>query len=129
MPKPTALRFGPLDERAVHLCVDMQNLFAEETPWHTPWAKRVLPVIERIAAAHPERTVFTRFIPPRRAEELPGSWRRFYERWAELTLDRIDRRLLELMPALARFAPPAAVLDKRVYSPFAAPGLQELLRG
>jgi hypothetical protein len=30
------LRFGPLTDRTVHLCVDMQNLFALETPWHTP---------------------------------------------------------------------------------------------
>ncbi|BAQ44595.1 MULTISPECIES: cysteine hydrolase family protein [Methylobacterium] len=28
---------GPLEKRAVHVCVDMQNLFAEETAWHTPW--------------------------------------------------------------------------------------------
>lgn len=28
---------GPLEKRAVHVCVDMQNLFAEETTWHTPW--------------------------------------------------------------------------------------------
>jgi len=37
-----SLRFGPLGGRTVHLCIDMQNLFAEDTPWHTPWMKRVL---------------------------------------------------------------------------------------
>ena len=68
----------------------MQRLFAEDTPWHTPWMERVLPVVARIAEAHPEQTIFTRFIPPRHPDEMRGTWRRFYRRWAELTLERID---------------------------------------
>ena len=56
----------------MHLCVDMQNLFAEDTPWNTPWMKRVLPVVTRIAERHPEETVFTRFIPAQHPDELPG---------------------------------------------------------
>ena len=43
------LRFGQLTDRTAHLCIDMQNLFAERTPWHTPWMTRVLPVVLRIA--------------------------------------------------------------------------------
>ena len=43
-----ALPSGPLMDRTAHLCVDMQNLFAEETPWHTPWMARVLPVVTRM---------------------------------------------------------------------------------
>jgi nicotinamidase-related amidase len=121
------LPYGPLGPRAWHLCVDMQNLFAEETPWHTPWMRRVLPVVTRIAEAHPERTIFTRFVPPRRAGDMPGNWQRYYERWRELTLERIDPRLLELVPPLAALAPPATVIDKRRYSPFSAPILRRLL--
>jgi nicotinamidase-related amidase len=123
-----SLRFGPLGERTVHLCIDMQNLFAEDTPWHTPWMKRVLPVVEQIAELHAERTIFTRFVPARNADELPGSWRRYYRRWAELTLDRLDPRLIELVPPLARLAPPAMTIDKRVYSPFAERALWGELR-
>ena len=128
MTQSSSLRFGTLGERTVHLCIDMQNLFAEDTPWHTPWMQRVLPVVTRIAEHRPDRTIFTRFIPPQHPDELPGSWRRFYRRWADLTLQRIDPRLLELVPALKRFAPPAAVVDKRLYSPFAEPGVPNLLR-
>jgi nicotinamidase-related amidase len=127
MPQSSPLPFGLLDERTLHLCIDMQNLFAEDTAWHTPWMKRVLPVVARIAEAHPQRTVFTRFIPARHPDELPGSWRRFYRRWAELTLDRIDPRLVELVPPLARFSPPAVTIDKRVYSPFSERALLRLL--
>ena len=128
MSDASALPYGPLNARTVHLCIDMQRLFAEETPWHTPWMERVLPVVARIAEAHPEQTIFTRFIPPRDPEELPGTWRRFYRRWAELTLERIDPGLLELVEPLARLVPPAITIDKRVYSPFSEPAIWEVLR-
>jgi nicotinamidase-related amidase len=121
------LPFGPLTDRTVHLCIDMQNLFACDTPWHTPWMARVLPIVTRIAERHPQRTVFTRFIPPQRPDRMPGSWRRYYERWRELTLERLDPRLVELVPPLAALAPPAAVIDKRFYSPFSEPELPALL--
>ena len=50
-------------ETAVHLCVDMQRIFAEATDWQMPWLERVLPNIVSITSAHPERTIFTRFVP------------------------------------------------------------------
>ena len=128
MTRGSGLRFGALDHRTVHLCIDMQNLFAEDTPWHTPWMTRVLPVVELLAGRHPARTVFTRFVPARHPEEMPGAWQRYYRRWQELTLERIDPRLIELVPSLARLAPPAAIVDKRVYSPFAERALNTLLR-
>ena len=33
------LRFGPIGT-AAHPCVDMQRLFSDETPWHTPRMER-----------------------------------------------------------------------------------------
>jgi nicotinamidase-related amidase len=123
-----SLRFGPLGKRTVHLCIDMQNLFAEDTPWHTPWMTRVLPVIAEIAERYADRTIFTRFVPARHPDELPGSWRRYYRRWAELTLERIEPGLIQLVPPLARLSPPAVTIDKRVYSPFAEPALSAELR-
>ena len=65
----SALRFGPLSAGTVHLCIDMQTLFAERTDWHVPWLERVLPVVAHLAEARCERTVFTRFVPPERPEE------------------------------------------------------------
>jgi nicotinamidase-related amidase len=123
-----SLSFGPLTGHSIHLCIDMQNVFAEPTPWHTPWMARVLPAIDEIARYHSEQTVFTRFIPPARADEMPGAWRRYFHQWEEMTLERIDPRLLELVPSLARFVPPAAVLDKHFYSPFIERRLLQLLR-
>ena len=66
--------------------------------------------------------------PGRSRDELPGAWRRYYDNWNELTLGRIDPRLLELVPPLGEFVPPATVLDKKVYSPFFTPELVTLLR-
>lgn len=113
---------------AVHLCVDMQRLFSDEGPWPTPWMERVLPVVERIAAHRPARTLFTRFLPPRVPQERPGLWRAYFERWRNATLEEMDPALVDLMPALARFAPPAQVFDKPGYSAFSAPALLPFLR-
>ncbi|WP_249120444.1 cysteine hydrolase family protein [Plastoroseomonas hellenica] len=124
-----ALRYGPLAASCAHLCVDMQNLFAQETEWHTPWMERVLPVVERIAQARPERTVFTRFIPAERPDDATGTWRRYYERWRNMTLDALPAGLVALVPSLLRLVPPATVIDKRVYSPWIDPALDRVLRG
>jgi nicotinamidase-related amidase len=128
MGKPCGLRFGPLSARTLHLCIDMQNVFAEPTPWHTPWMSRILPIVEEIARRHAAQTVFTRFIPARSELAARGAWRRYYRRWRDMTLDRLDPGLVELVPALARLTPPAVTIDKRVYSPFMEPTFIGLLR-
>jgi nicotinamidase-related amidase len=106
------LRFGPLGPRAVHLCVDMQTLFAERTGWHVPWLERVLPAVTRLAEARRGQTVFTRFVPPERPEEAVGAWRRYYEHWRNMTGDRLNPRLIELVPPLAALALPDLIIDK-----------------
>ncbi len=111
----------------MHLCVDMQRLFHEATDWHTPWMDRVLPCVARIAEAHAERTVFTRFMPPRRPEDARGMWRRYYERWENVTLERLGAERADLIAPLARLVPPATVVDKSVYSPWLEPRLDRLL--
>jgi nicotinamidase-related amidase len=73
---------------------------------------RVSPVVAALANRHPERTVFTRLIPPARPDQMPGMWRRYYMRWRVATRERLDLRLLELMPPLAALCPPATVIDK-----------------
>jgi nicotinamidase-related amidase len=113
----------PLTERSVHLCVDVQRIFSVDGLWPTPWMERVLPVITALARVHPERTVFTRFIPPERPEQMPGMWQRYYRRWRAATRTQLDLRLLELMPPLAELCPPATVIDKTRYSGFAEPQL------
>jgi nicotinamidase-related amidase len=118
---------GPLPPSAVHLCVDMQNIFAPGAPWATPWMERVAPIVTAVAGRFAAQTVFTRFITPQRAEDMPGTWRRYYEKWRETTRDHVDPELLELLPPLRRLAPPAVVIDKTRYSAFAGSGLTDHL--
>jgi nicotinamidase-related amidase len=90
--------------------------------------KRVLPVIVRLACAVPARTMFTRFIPPERAADAEGMWRQYYQRWSEFTRERLPPHFLALLPELAEFVPPAQVVDKHFYSPFAEPQLHQSLQ-
>ena len=113
----------------MHLCVDMQRMFAPDGPWAVPWTQKVLPAIEEISSRHSKQTLFTRFIPAARPGEGPGMWAHYYRRWADVTLAKIDAELVELMPSLARFVPPARVLDKHVYSPWTEGHLDGILNG
>lgn len=112
------LAHGALGGKAAHLCIDMQNLLGPKSPWHAPWVEGILPNVLRILEARATETVFTRFVPPGDLRRLPGMWKAYYRRWAELTPGRIDPTLLDLLAPLVPFAPPALVLDKPVYSPF-----------
>jgi len=124
----SGIRFGPISPNAVHLCVDMQRMFAEDTPWQTPWLPRVLPVVVRLCERHAPHTVFTRFIPVDRPGEGIGSWRRYWEKWATMTLVHLGEDKVELLPELAGFIPPARVVDKFAYSPWVGTNLATALR-
>jgi hypothetical protein len=48
MAKDNQLRYGAPGDSAVHICVDMQRMFAEGTDWKMSWLPRVLPNIVAI---------------------------------------------------------------------------------
>lgn len=112
----------------LHLCIDMQRLFGPEGPWALSWMTRILGRVERLVRHDPERTIFTRFIPPTEAEEMPGTWQAYFEKWPEVTRDRLDPDLLRLLPELETFCPPARLFDKPVYSPWQDGRLHALLQ-
>lgn len=118
---------GPLGTNCLHLCVDMQRLFAPGSPWAVPWLEKVLPAVEALCAHRPERTVFTRFVPPQRPGEAVGSWTRYYQRWECVTGEALGPEFVRLVPILERFVPPAQVVDKTVYSPWTEGRLDALL--
>ena len=128
MSKNDELRYGAPGETAVHLCVDMQRMFAEGTDWRMPWLARVLPNILSITSTHPEKTLFTRFIPARKPGQGVGMWRHYYERWGSMTIDQLGRRMIGLLPELEQFVPPARKYDKHVYSPWTGTDLHQQLR-
>jgi nicotinamidase-related amidase len=112
---------------AVHLCVDMQNIFAPGGLWETPWMERVLPTIVEIVSRHQLRTIFTRFITPQNPEDRPGQWQLYFRRWHQATRNHLPPSALKLVPALARYVPPLRIVDKPAYSAFRNPALAGLL--
>lgn len=113
--------------RAVHLCIDMQNIFAPGGLWETPWMEKVLPTIASIVSRHQARTIFTRFITPENPEDRPGQWQAYFERWRQATRSQLAPAALDLVPELARHVPPARIVDKPAYSAFSNPDLARLL--
>lgn len=111
-----------------HICVDMQRMFAEDTPWHVPWMKDVSPHIIEVTSAHADRTTFTRFIIPKNPAEAVGQWRPYYEKWSVMTRERLPKEMFDIVPELARFRPPGQVFDKTTYSPWIGSGLDLMLR-
>ena len=108
-----------IGRHAVHLCIDMQRLFSSEGPWPTPWMERVLPTVVQLVERAPDRTLFTRFLTLQSPNDAGGTWRLFYEKWRLVTRQHLRPELLDLMPALQHFVPPALIFDRPVYSVFA----------
>jgi Isochorismatase family len=63
-----------------------------------------------------------------RAGQGVGTWRRYYERWASMTLEALGAEMAGIVPALAAFVPPATVIDKRVYTPWYETSLDEHIK-
>src|SRR3977135_341842 len=119
--------FEPISN-AVHLSIDMQNIFARGGIWGTPWMERVLPAIVAISELNPPRTVFTRFVTPLHAEDRPGRWQRYFTKWECATRSCLSSSQLEIVSPLSRLIPPATVIDKPAYSAFAGSVLDTFLR-
>jgi nicotinamidase-related amidase len=121
------LRFGAIGKRAVHAAIDMQRLFAEGTEWASPAVLAIEPKVSRICAHAPHLTLFTRFLTPEHAEDAQGQWQIYYRHWKSVLASHLDADLLDLLPPLRRFVPPARVIDKYVHSAFEAPEFQHAL--
>ena len=117
-----------LAARAVHLSIDMQNAFAKGGIWEAPWMERVVPVVVALTERFAGHTVFTRFVTPSSPDEMPGAWKSYYSLRSEVLSGRLDPHMVELVPELARFVPPARVFDKTRYSAFAVAELHAHLR-
>jgi hypothetical protein len=108
-------------DRAVHLCIDAQKLF------YPGWAMGRSRDGTGLAQHRPAGgacgrpdLIFTRFIPPRSADEAAGVWRTYYRTWVNITRDHLDTELLALVPPLQRMAPAEQFIDRAVYSAFGA---------
>ena len=122
------LRFGPINAPALHVCIDMQRLFAEPGEWHTPALMAIVPAVTAIVERHLENTVFTRFITPYSPDQAPGAWQRYYRRWRSVTREFLDPVMLDLVAPLQAYVPPAQIIDKTTHSAFESENFNALIR-
>jgi nicotinamidase-related amidase len=115
------LRFGPLGPNTIHVAIDLQRLFAEDTVWSTPTLMDIVPNVVALTNAQPGRTLFPRFVTPQAAADAPGTWRRYYTRWHDVTRPMLAPGMLDLVAPLAAIAPPGSIIDKPTHSAFAVP--------
>jgi nicotinamidase-related amidase len=113
---------APLSNKTLHVGIDMQRLFAEETAWHTPAIAGILPNVVVLSKARPSETVFARFVVPQNPEGANGRWKNYYRRWSSVTLDELDAAMLDLVAPLAAITGPNSIVDKETYSVFGSPG-------
>jgi len=116
------------DGRTMHVVIDMQRLFAEDTVWHTPSLHDILPNVLRLCAAFEARTLFAKFMLPETPDHAPGRWQAYYRRWSMLTGSAVDPACQDLVAPLAALAAPEVQVEKFTYSVFKAPGFAERLR-
>jgi nicotinamidase-related amidase len=106
---------------AVHVVVDMQRLFAEETGWRVPSLGKIVPNIRRLIEHRSARALYTRFITPHGADAARGVWQVYYRRWTQVTRAKISDDLFDLVKPLAELAPAAAQVDKESFSALSSP--------
>jgi nicotinamidase-related amidase len=121
------LPFGPLGPGTVHVAVDLQRIFAEDTAWQCTAIPAIVPNVIRLARAKPGRTVWTRFVVPHHHDDAPGMWRDYYRHWAQFTGRNMDAAMVDLVDDLLPHAEPELVIDKPTYSAFEVPAFAELL--
>jgi nicotinamidase-related amidase len=88
----------------------------------------ISPAVIEIAERHPNITIFTRFVPPATWDRATGLWKDYYRKWDSMTLHQLDRRLVDVVPELARLVPPARTFNKTTYSPWVDGKLHQILQ-
>ncbi len=123
MSKPLA----PIGANTVHVVVDMQRLFAEETGWRVPTLDSILPNVRRLIDHRPERALYTRFVTPPGISGARGVWQSFYRHWPQVTQDRLSADFCDLVEPLAALAPQEAQINKDGFSAFTSPAFAPAL--
>src|SRR5262249_34208433 len=86
--------------------------------WAVKDIGRIRPEVTWLAEHKPGRTFWTRFIPAQNAENATGSWRKYYARWPNATLDGGGAGYVDLLPEHRTLAGKAAIFDKGTFSAF-----------
>lgn len=115
------MMLAPLPAKTLHVVIDVQRIFAEETVWHTPVIDEIVPNIISLCEAFPNRTLFAKFMLPQSAETASGCWKTYYERWSIMTLDAMPAEMQDVIEPLKRFTNGENEFEKFTYSAFGSP--------
>ena len=118
---------APLGADTVHVVVDMQRLFAEETGWRVPDLAALLPPIGKLIAHRPARALYARFITPASIDEAKGAWQSYYRQWPQVIRDRLPEGIFDLVTPLVPHAAPRQQFDKMGFSAFSGPSFARML--
>ena len=116
---PMTRELTPLAADAVHVVIDMQRLFAEETAWHVASLPAVIPAIVRLVAHRPDRALYTRFVTPPDLGAARSNWRDYYRHWPQVIGDRLSPDVFDLVAPFKAGA--AQLVDKEGFSAFSGP--------
>jgi nicotinamidase-related amidase len=116
-----------LSSNTLHVVIDMQRIFAEETAWHTPAIATILPNVVALSEAFSAATLFVKFMLPQSSQQATGTWRGYYDRWPTMTVDAIDPAMQDLVEPLLRLAGVDNQIDKLTYSAFGSPAFCQAL--
>ena len=119
---------APLGADTVHVVIDMQRLFDEETGWRVPDLAAVLRPIGKLIEHRPARALYARFITPASIGESKGAWQRYYRQWPQVIRDRLPVGIFDLVAPLAGQAAPHQQFDKEGFSAFSGPAFPGMLR-
>jgi nicotinamidase-related amidase len=115
-------------QHAIHVVIDMQDLFDRHPEWGFPALRSVLPQVTALARHDPAATFWTRFIPAANAAAAPGSWGDYYRLWPTATLAAGADKFIDLLPELKAIAAAENIFDKPAFSAFTARGFAEALK-
>ena len=119
---------APLGADTVHVVIDMQRLFDEETGWRVADLTALLPQIAKLIEHRPARALYARFITPATIGESKGAWQSYYRQWPQVIQDRLPAGIFDLVAPLARHAAPHQQFDKQGFSAFSGPSFPGMLR-
>jgi nicotinamidase-related amidase len=114
-----------ISPNTLHVVIDMQRIFAEETAWYTPAIATILPNVVALSEAFAAETLFVKFMLPQSSQQATGTWRGYYDRWQTMTLDATDPAMQDLIKPLQPFATLGNQIEKLTYSAFGSLAFRE----
>ena len=112
------IKFGKIERETIHLCIDMQRIFLEPSPWFCKQGIEILEPILALIRHQPYKSWFSQFMTPNNSNEMENSWERYYEYWKPLTQDHLEKGMLDIHQGLFQESSTPQIFEKFSYDSF-----------